>query len=187
MPTPSPQLPEPAEPVLKPQEPLSALPDPQRPPTEQPVTAPPRLPSAAPSAVSASTGDGLRRGGSVPTGIPGHESDSDSDPFSKIGDVKFLRDGRLDIRFGRKVKTTRPHLPVVGMFDQLGLRDPSVTFKVSIDATGKVTEVTIERSSGSGAIDTPCLEAMYDWWFEPLVDARGNARPDTFLFTIGFR
>ncbi len=71
--------------------------------------------------------------------------------------------------------------------DSFALLNPSVTLKVNIDATGKVTEVTVHKSSGSNEIDQPTLIAMYDWWFEPLHDDKGNAMPDCVLFTINFR
>ena len=64
---------------------------------------------------------------------------------------------------------------------------PSVTFKLNISAEGNVTAVTVHKSSGSNEIDLPCLEAMYDWWIEPLKDKTGKPIPDTILFTIDFR
>ena len=42
-------------------------------------------------------------------GDPAPQSDSESDPFTKIGSVVF-RAGSMDARFGRKVKTIRPRL-----------------------------------------------------------------------------
>jgi len=48
---------------------------------------------------------------------------------------------------------------------------------VNIDETGKVTEVTVHKSSGSNEIDQPTLIAMYDWWFEPLHDAKAMPCP----------
>ena len=56
-----------------------------------------------------------------------------------------------------------------------------------IDATGKVTQVAIQKSSGSNELDQPTLIALYDWWFEPLHDAKGIAVPDCVLFKICFR
>lgn len=166
--------------------PDASKPAPRKPPPASPALSVP-APAAGASASAQATGDGRQPGSERPAGDPGQMSDSESDPFSKIGSAELLRDGKLDVRFGRKIKTVRPHIPVVGQVDAFSLLNPSVTLKVNIDETGKVTEVTVHKSSGSNEIDQPTLIAMYDWWFEPLHDAKGNAVPDCVLFTINFR
>lgn len=113
------------------------------------------------------------------------QSDSEIDAFAKIGSATF-RDGKVDARFGRKVKTVRPKIPIVGQIDAFAMGNPTVTLKVNIDQAGKVTGVAVHKSSGSNEIDMPCLLAMYDWWFEPLHDKSGKAVPDTILFTLTF-
>jgi TonB family protein len=202
VPPPAP-MPDPAPPTIQPppqnnspakEKPIRQAqdrPDVAKPAAHNPPPAPaaPSLPApaAGASASARATGDGRQPGSERPSGDPGQMSDSESDPFSKIGSAEVLRDGKLDVRFGRKIKTVRPHLPVVGQIDSFALLNPSVTLKVNIDETGKVTEVAIHKSSGSNEIDQPTLIAMYDWWFEPLHDAKGNAVPDCVLFTINFR
>jgi TonB family protein len=169
-------------------------PAPPSPPTPPAVTtatdAVPVLPAssapAQPSPTTGPPGDGRRPGPNVPAADPAQQSDSETDPFSKIGSVEF-RDGRLDVQFGRKVKVTRPRVPIVGQIDAMTLRQPRVVLKVTTDVTGKVTSVAIHKSSGSNEIDQPCLIAMYDWWFEPAKDKAGRPLADTFLFTISFR
>jgi TonB family protein len=194
----SPVMPEPPKPAVQQPRQQPENPNPSPTPRNSPPTpstgsgqAPPTpsapAPAAGASASAQATGDGRQPGSARPSGDPGHMSDSESDPFSKIGSAQILHDGKLDVRFGRKIKTVRPHLPVVGQVDSFALANPSVTLRVSIDTTGKVTEVAIHKSSGSNEIDQPCLIAMYDWWFEPLQDAKGNALPDCVLFTISFR
>lgn len=121
-----------------------------------------------------------------PAGSPARMSDSESDPFSRLGSVTF-RDGRLDVQFGRKVKTRKPKILLAGTLDLITLRRASVVLKIDIDDTGKVTNVVVDKSSGSNDIDQPTRVAVYDWWFEPLTDATGKPLPDHLKFTINWR
>jgi TonB family protein len=122
-------------------------------------------------------------GESRPAADPAPPSDSEVDPFSTLGTAEFST-GRLDVRFGRKVKTRRPKIGLAGKIDLFQGRGARVVLKISVDATGKVTDVGIIKSSGSNEIDQPCRVAVYDWWFEPKRDAAGNAVADDFQFTI---
>jgi TonB family protein len=172
--------------------PAPAAPKPQ----ESPVTAAPPAPPAPPTSAGrpaptpnppTAIGDGRRPGPTTPAADPAQPSDSESDPFARIGSANLLRDGKLEVQFGRKVKTVRPKVPLVGQIDAFAMVNPSVTLKVNIDPTGKVTHAMIHKSSGSNEIDQPCLIAMYEWWFEPLKDKSGRPIPDSLLFTISFR
>lgn len=129
------------------------------------------------------SGDGRAPGADRPAADPAPVSDTDSDPFSTLGSVNF-RDGRVDVRAGRKIKAVRPKLTLAGKVDVFSMQPAKVELNVSIDASGKVTGVKLAKSSGSNAIDQPCLRAMYDWWFEPKKDARGNPMAERFKFTI---
>jgi TonB family protein len=130
---------------------------------------------------------GTRVGGSQTAAAdPARMSDSESDPFSRLG-TAIVRDGRLEIRFGRKVKTRRPKLLLAAQVELLTLRRAQVVLKIELDATGKVTSVEVVKSSGSNEIDQPTRVAVYDWWFEPKKDANGKAVPDEIQFTIGWR
>ena len=117
---------------------------------------------------------------------PAPQSDSESDAFSVLGSAQF-RSGRVMVRSGRQVKTRRPKIGLAGMVDLAERNTAQVVLKVAVDATGKVTNVEVARSSGSNEIDQPCRVAMYDWWFEPKKDASGRAVADRFQFTISFR
>jgi len=117
---------------------------------------------------------------------PYQQSDSESDAFTTVGSA-VVHDGRISVRSGRKIKTVRPLLLVPGILDTIGAADPTVQLKVNIDATGKVTSVSVVHSSGSNDIDQPCVVAMYDWWFEPSRDSKGKPIPDVVLFTLSFR
>lgn len=166
----------------------------REPPTEEsPKVAPAEVavvvseaPSAAPTP-QRQTGEAGAPSRSRPRGDPLPPSDSESDPFSQFGSAK-LQAGRLEVQFGRKVKTRRPKLLLGGAIDVIyGQHGVDVVMRVSTDATGKVTGVRVTKSSGSNAIDTPIVVAMYEWWFEPPTDEKGNPRPDEFKFTIGLR
>lgn len=98
----------------------------------------------------------------------------------------MLHDGRLEVRQGRKVKTTRPHLLLGAQVDLFSMRNPTVVLKIAIDATGRVTSADVIQSSGSTELDQPCRVAVYDWWFEPSRDKRGRPIADVVVFTIRF-
>jgi TonB family protein len=163
-------------------------------PPQPPVApSPPRVDPAEPRLTRASTpprpanGDGHTPGKPTVQANPAQPSDSDSDPFARIGS-SIWRDGRLDIRMGRKVKTTRPRILLAGEVDLFTMEGASVVLKIAIDASGNVTDVDILKSSGYGAdIDQPCRVAVYDWWFEPTRDKSGRPVPDVLTFTIKFQ
>ena len=98
-----------------------------------------------------------------------------------------MHDGRLEVRDGRKVKTTRPHFLPGAVGDFLSNPNPVLVLKVSIDETGNVVHVDTIRSTGSVMIDQPCVLAMREWWFEPTHDKDGRAVPDVLPFEIRFR
>jgi TonB family protein len=169
------------------------------PPAPPPLRAPPPTISqdispATPAAVVAvpptqkpqtEQGDGGQPGTPAASADPAQQSDSESDAFSKIDGV-IRQDGRLEVQFGRQVKTVRPRLPISAMIDAaLGAR--SVTLKVSIGRDGNVTAVGVSKGSGSREVDQASLLAMYDWWFEPVKDKKGQPVPDMVYFTLNFR
>jgi TonB family protein len=162
--------------------------DPTPPAEPQPdAVVTPVKPQLIPAPVfSPGTGGSTAAGKQQPSADPARMSDSESDPFSRLGTATF-RDGRLDIRFGRKVKTRKPKLLIAGQLDLLSLQRVRVVLKIDIDATGKVTGVDVVKSSGSNEIDQPTRVAVYDWWFEPKKDATGRAVADQVQFTIGWR
>jgi TonB family protein len=139
-------------------------------------------PAPTPNSGSATPG-----GAQQPAADPARMSDSESDPFSKLGTVIF-REGSLDIRFGRKVKTRRPKLLLAARsWDAVVIRKPDVGLRIDVDAMGKVTSVAVTKSSGSNEIDQPTRVAVYDWWFEPKLDADGRPVAEQYRFVIGYR
>jgi TonB family protein len=170
---------------------LTAAPIPAAATPAPPTPAAAALSAAAPEKnavqmqAQAATGDGLAPGRAA-AADPYQQSDSESDAFTTVGSA-VLQDGRISVRSGRKIKTVRPLLLVPGILDTIGASDPTVQLKVNIDATGKVTLVTVVHSSGSNDIDQPCVVAMYDWWFEPSRDSKGKPISDVVLFTLSFR
>lgn len=64
--------------------------------------------------------------------------------------------------------------------------DYSVTVRVSVDATGKVTDVQIADSSGNAAIDASAIRAARESTYESkVVDCK--AVPGSYLFHADFR
>lgn len=166
---------------LPPTSPLAAAPPPDNltpfgvdSPNDQPVPK---------SAEPAPTGNGTRPGSTTPPADPAPMSDSESDPFTNVGNATFAQ-GRVEARYGRKVKTVRPRLSFAAQADLFGLQYPSVILKVKIDSTGKVTSVDILKSSGSNEVDLACQMALYDWWIEPPKDAAGHPRPDVMVWRL---
>jgi TonB family protein len=117
---------------------------------------------------------------------PAPQGDSEVDPFSVLGSAEF-RAGKVTVRAGRQVKTRRPKIQLAGMVDLFENSQAQVVLRVSVDATGKVTDAQVSRSSGSNELDQPCRVAMYEWWFEPKKSADGKPIPDVFQFAINFR
>ena len=116
---------------------------------------------------------------------PAPQTDSESDPFTSVGAVK-LRPGKIDAQIGRKFKPIRPHLTLKGEMDVVSMGRAVVLLKVSIDPTGKVTDVKVSQTSGSNDIDLPVMVAVYKWWIEPPKDKRGTARADVMLLSVGY-
>jgi outer membrane biosynthesis protein TonB len=142
-------------------------------------------PAPAPPLVT--TGDARAPGRDRASADPAQESDSESDPFSKTAISAVLRDGKLDVREGRKIKTTRPHFLPGSEAAFYANPNATLVLKIQIDATGNVKHVETIRSAGSVEIDQPCEVAVYDWWFEPTHNKAGKPVPDVVVFTINFR
>lgn len=158
------------------------------PPTTVSKPVPPKIAvAAAAPAAKQSTGDAHTPGLPQRSADPLPQSESDSDPFSRISGTVVVRDGRLDVRLGRKVKTTRPQLLLAGQIDLIALSNPMVVLEVHIAPAGNVTDVKIAHSSGSNQVDEPSRLCVYDWWFEPARNKAGQAIPDVIFFTIQYR
>ena len=157
------------------------------PATPAPPPASPALAPPAPSPVLVATGDGHAPGQARASADPAQQSDSETDPFREKEISAIIHDGKLEVRHGRKVKTTRPHfLPgAAGAF--MANPNPTIVLKISIDPTGAVKDVDIIRSTGSVEIDQPIRVSIYDWWFEPTHDRKGRPVADVVVFTIHFR
>jgi TonB family protein len=139
-------------------------------------------PANTPPAVSASgaSGDAAAR----PAGDPAPPLDADVDPFSQFGGADVVN-GRLEVRPGRKIKPRRINLMLAGLVDAATMPGARIVLRVTIDAAGKVTSVTISKSSGSKTIDQATRVGLYDWWFEPK-NVNGATVGDSFDFAIRF-
>ena len=151
------------------------------------VNEPSQPPMPKPSdLVSAPNANDAKPGSTAPPADPAPMSDSESDPFSNAGSVTFAQ-GRVEARYGRKVKTIRPRLSFAAQADLFALQYPSVILEVKIDSTGKVISVDILKSSGSNEVDLACQMALYDWWIEPPKDQAGNPKPDVMVWRLDWR
>jgi TonB family protein len=125
----------------------------------------------------------------VPTsaGKPIPQSESDSDPFMRSkGSIEF-HNGRLDIQFGRRVKTVNPQIGIAGELDAIALNSPTLIVEVHIEPSGRVSKVELVRKSGSVALDEPTVNAVYQWTFEPARDKNGSPIADVITFSFGYR
>ena len=111
-------------------------------------------------------------------------SDSESDPFSKNNAGVTFRDGRVDVRVGRKVKTVRPRLSLAAQYDLFAMQFPRMVVRLSVDPSGSVRRVEIVKSTGSATADQDVKVALYQWWVEP---AKNGAGVDTIEFPITWR
>lgn len=170
---------------------VSDLPDETRPEelaqrVEQPTdTASPAKPAAdsASASAAATNAQGGLPGPPMEAADPAPDTALESDPFAKIPGVEF-HDGKVAARSGRRVKPVRPRLSDIAKRDLLGLQFPTILARVRIDKTGKVTDVTVLRGSGSQAVDMPVYRALWEWWFEPPTDKKGNPTEDVQLVAI---
>lgn len=144
------------------------------------------MPTPPPAVAVADARPPSSHSASTPVGDPLPQSESDSDPFSRISGTVVVHDGFLEPRFGRKVKTVRPHLGI-NELETITLSNPVVVLEVHIDPTGRVSDVRIAHGSGSVAIDEPTRNAVYQWWFEPAHDRAGRPIADVIYFTIEYR
>lgn len=164
----------------------ASQPTPAPTPSSTAVVAMSVAPAPAPTAPAVADAGSTVNGSQLPAADPARMSDSESDPFSRLGTAVFT-DGEWRVQFGRKVKTRKPRLLLAGMDALISMNRAQVRLKIDVDATGKVTGVKVIKSSGSNDIDQPTRVSIYDWWFEPRKDAAGNPVPDQIEFCIGWR
>ena len=119
-------------------------------------------------------------------GEAGNQSESESDPFSKTATFIY-RNGKVEARDGRKVKTVRPKLTEAGIQAVIAMEEPLVVLAVQIDEQGKVTGVDYVRKSGSNEVDLPTYLAAWKWEFEPSKDKAGNPKADAFVIPFVWR
>ena len=120
-----------------------------------------------------------------PAADPAMMSPSESDAFSTLGGIEF-RDGRMDARLGRAFKSVRPQLSFAAQVELFALSNPRMLLRLSIDATGKVTDVAVVSSTGSDLVDQPVKIALYQWWFEPAKGPNGKPIADTVMFPVSW-
>jgi len=143
---------------------------------------PPPQPNAQQPAAQQSSAN--QPGAPQPSADPAPMAESETDPFSSTGSVRFLP-GRADVQFGRKHRLVRPRFTLAGMSAALQLPSPIlVGMRLHLDAAGNVIRVDIVRSSGSPDIDQPVKVAAYQWWLEPTRNKAGTAIADVIPFVV---
>ena len=133
--------------------------------------------SASPSAGSPSHAGG---------GEAGNKSESESDPFTTTPNFTY-RNGKVEARDGRKVKTVRPKLSDAGIQAIISMEEPLVILGVKIDEQGIVTGVEYLHKSGSNDVDLPTYLAAWKWEFEPSKDKEGHPKPDALVIPFVWR
>ena len=108
----------------------------------------------------------------------------DSSPFSREATVN-MRAGKLEAQLGRKAKPVNPDFGLSGSFANMAMGRVVVKLKVSIDDSGKVTNVEL-MNHGRNEIDLPTVVALYKWWIEPRTDKQGKTWPDVILLDMVF-
>ena len=157
---------------------------PPSPPPSAGQSSPPSPPNQ-PTAPPGPAGSG-RPGPRAPAADPAPMSDQESDPFARVGSVT-VRAGKVDARLGRASKLIKPRITTKGQLDLISIIDPSVILKVSLDATGKVTDVDVLKSSGSNEIDLPAKLALYKSWIEPGKDKAGKPAADVIVVKFAWK
>jgi TonB family protein len=144
------------------------------------------LPVAPSEPAPADAGGNTAPASPAPAADPAIMSDSESDPFARGNSIEF-RDGRVDVRFGRKVKTVRPRLSLAARYDLLGMQYPRMIVRIHVERSGDVRKVDIVKSTGSQSADQEVKVALYQWWFEPPKNNAGVALADVVEFPIIWR
>ena len=116
----------------------------------------------------------------------GHKSESEDDPFSTTPGFTY-RDGKVEARDGRKVKMVKPRFTQAGWLALAAMESPRITMAVTIDETGKVTNVTHIHPSHINEIDLPIVRALWEWEFEPKLDEAGHPKADVQIIDLVWR
>ncbi|MCC6881403.1 MAG: energy transducer TonB [Verrucomicrobiales bacterium] len=63
----------------------------------------------------------------------------------------------------------------------------TVYLKVTISASGQVTDVSVSRSSGRESLDRAAVSTMKRWRFYPAKDSNGQTVPSAVIAPIRFQ
>jgi hypothetical protein len=91
------------------------------------------------------------------------------------------RNGSVEARDGRKVKSVRPKLTDAGRMALMEMETPIVILALHIDEKGNVTAVDYLHQTDVPEVDLPHYRCAFDWWIEPSKDKDGNPRPDVLI------
>ena len=100
-------------------------------------------------------------GGSTEVQATGTASDRDSPAASKKRPVLEAHLGKPLARTGVEIRTTRPQISVVRLWESLGARSPLA--KIEFIGDGSVKDVQILESSGYRQVDEDIIDSLYEW------------------------
>ena len=116
---------------------------------------------------------------------PGHGNNQTSGPSNATGNGSGTGSGSGDgagAGEGRGVPVTPPRVvsamqPKYPSSARSAGIEGVVGVKMLVNASGKVTEATVVRSSGNAALDEAAVAAVYKWRFTPAKDKFGQKAP----------
>ena len=155
------------------------------PPVNASAPAPPPAPPAAQPPAQASA-PRLAANTSGAGGEAAEKSDTESDPFTVIGAVKF-QPGGIKAQLGRAHRLTHPRAGLYAMVDAGQLGRARLVLQITIDQDGNVKEARVAKSSGSDSVDQSYRIAAYEWWIEARNGPDGQPlKEETFCILVGF-
>lgn len=100
--------------------------------------------------------------GAQPGTKPGIRSDKESDPSSKVRPIE-VRFGQTVAGDGVEIVTRRPREPLFTKLTRVIATPENPGVEATFDATGKVVDVKLVKSSGYAEVDEPVVNMVYTW------------------------
>ncbi|MCC6322328.1 MAG: hypothetical protein IT438_12935 [Phycisphaerales bacterium] len=97
-----------------------------------------------------------------PGNAPGIKSDKESDPSSRIKPIE-VRFGQTVAGDGVEIVTRRPRQPLFTKLTRVTVAPDNPGVEATFDASGKVVDVKLVKSSGYADVDEPVINMVYSW------------------------
>ncbi|MFN7021374.1 MAG: hypothetical protein ACK4WH_08625 [Phycisphaerales bacterium] len=117
----------------------------------------PATPAGRPSPIPSASPPGAQPGTK-----PGIRSDKESDPSSKVRPIE-VRFGQTVAGDGVEIVTRRPREPLFTKLTRVIATPENPGVEATFDATGKVVDVKLVKSSGYAEVDEPVVNMVYTW------------------------